>query len=122
MFLIFFSLVIESKGQTIKSAVSTTVPDSVMEKKHSPTKATIMSAVLPGLGQVYNKKYWKVPVIYVGFGILTYFIVTNAQEYNAYKGAYTEKTDSIFNGKYQDLVNKYTATDQIGRASCRERV
>src|ERR1035438_5530514 len=111
MILILFSLVMESKGQTIKSAVSTTVPDSVMEKKHSPTKATIMSAVLPGLGQVYNKKYWKVPVIYVGFGILTYFIVTNAQEYNAYKGAYTEKTDSIFNGKYQDLVNKYTATD-----------
>jgi len=84
-----------------------------MEKQHSPTKATIMSALLPGLGQVYNKKYWKVPIIYAGFGILTYFIVSNAHEYNIYKGAYIEKFDSIFNGKYADMVGKYTATDLL---------
>jgi hypothetical protein len=100
-------------GQTTTARISTTVPDSVMEKKHSPTRATVMSALLPGLGQVYNRKYWKVPVIYAGFGILTYFIVTNAQQYNAYKGAYTEEVDSIYNGKYADLVSKYTSTDLL---------
>ena len=111
--LILFCLINESNGQTIKSSLSFSVPDSIMEKQHSPTKATIMSALLPGLGQIYNKRIWKVPIIYAGFGILTYFIISNAQEYNIYKGAYTEKVDSIFNGKYPDLVSKYTATDLI---------
>jgi urea transporter len=111
--LFLFFLINESNGQIISSSQSSSVPDSIMEKQHSPTKATIMSAVLPGLGQVYNKKIWKVPIIYAGFGILTYFIVTNAQDYNTYKGAYTEKVDSIYNGKYADLVSKYTATDLL---------
>ncbi len=82
-----------------------------MEKQHSPTKATVMSALLPGLGQVYNKKYWKLPIIYGGLGILTYFIVTNAHDYKMYKDAYVEKADSVYNGKYPDLVSKYSTTD-----------
>jgi hypothetical protein len=113
LILILFCFVNESKTQTVKSGLSISVPDSIMEKQHSPTKATIMSALLPGLGQVYNKKYWKVPVIYAGFGILTYFIVTNAQEYNMYKTAYTEKVDSNYNGKYPDLVSRYSETDLL---------
>ena len=89
------------------------LPDSVMEKKHSPTKATIMSLCLPGLGQVYNKKYWKVPIIYAGFGILTYFIVFNADEYITYKCAYIEKSYGDTAGNYAYLVNKYTAENLL---------
>lgn len=43
--------------------------DTVAQKKHSPRKAAIYSAILPGLGQVYNKKYWKVPIVYTAIGI-----------------------------------------------------
>ncbi len=57
-------------------------------KYHSPTKATIMSAALPGLGQAYNKKYWKIPVIYAGFGALYYFIQLNGSEYRKFREAY----------------------------------
>jgi hypothetical protein len=58
--------------------------------KHSATKAVIMSAVLPGLGQVYNQKYWKVPIIYAAIGTLTYFIIDYNKKYNTFVKAYND--------------------------------
>jgi hypothetical protein len=89
------------------------VPDSILEKQHSPVKAAVMSICLPGLGQAYNKKYWKIPVVYAGLGILTYFIVTNAQQYSIYKNAYIESINNDTTGQYQDLVNKYSSEDLV---------
>ncbi|MEI7499745.1 MAG: DUF5683 domain-containing protein [Bacteroidota bacterium] len=89
------------------------LPDSIREKEHSPTKATIFSACLPGLGQIYNKKYWKVPVIYLGFGIMSYFIYTNTDEYLNYKCAYIESSYGNKNGSYSYLVNKYPNKDDL---------
>ncbi len=63
-------------------------PDSVFLSAHSPNKATFYSAILPGLGQVYNQKYWKVPIIYAGFGSLIYYTNYNNFVYNKYKYAY----------------------------------
>lgn len=62
-------------------------------QEHSPQKATILSAVIPGLGQIYNKKYWKVPVIYGGFAALGYGITFQNSEYKRYKRAYNDLTD-----------------------------
>jgi len=50
---------------------------------HSPRKASILSTILPGAGQVYNKKYWKVPIVYAGLGAFGYLFVINRGEYNA---------------------------------------
>jgi len=83
------------------------VPDSVLEKEHSPTKATIMSLCLPGLGQVYNKKYWKVPIIYAGFGLLAYLIVFNTNYYLTYKCAYIESFNGDSAGNYSSIVKMY---------------
>lgn len=55
---------------------------------HSPHKATIYSLVLPGLGQAYNKKYWKIPIIYAGFGFFGYSININRDEMNKFTDAY----------------------------------
>jgi hypothetical protein len=61
---------------------------------HSPKKASIFSACLPGLGQAYNKKYWKIPIIYGGFATLGYFIRWNNQNYTVSKQAYKDLTDT----------------------------
>jgi len=62
-------------------------------KIHSPTKATLFSTAFPGLGQVYNHKYWKVPIIYAGMGISIYFVVTNKKSFNNFKTAYGYRID-----------------------------
>ncbi len=60
---------------------------------HCSKKATVYSAILPGLGQIYNKKYWKVPLIYTAFGTATYFFIENNNNYKKFKQAYIYRTD-----------------------------
>jgi hypothetical protein len=64
------------------------VADSVQKETHSPKRAGIYSAILPGWGQGYNHKYWKIPIIWTGFAATGYLIYRNAvpmqKAYNAY--------------------------------------
>ena len=70
------------------------LPEEEEQEVHSPRKATIYSAIVPGLGQIYNKKYWKVPLIYIGFGAIGYFINWNNENYQLFKTGYTHLTDT----------------------------
>ncbi len=63
---------------------------SMRIQKNSPVKASIYSAVLPGLGQFYNKKYWKVPIVVGGFAVLIYYIDYNNSMYIKYKRYYRD--------------------------------
>jgi len=54
----------------------------------SPSKAAFFSAVFPGGGQAYNKKYWKIPLAWAAVGIPTYFYLNNNSEYKRYRKAY----------------------------------
>lgn len=57
---------------------------------HSPHTATMYAAILPGLGQIYNKKYWKLPLLYGGVGALCYAIHFNSKYYKKYKSYYRD--------------------------------
>ena len=83
------------------------------KKPHSPTKATIMSACLPGLGQIYNGKWWKVPIVYAGLGGLGYLVYSNYSEYSSYLHAYEFKTGDLpegvtLNEHETELAGKYS--------------
>lgn len=73
--------------------LDTIVSSDTSKIKHSPRKAVIFSAILPGMGQVYNQKYWKVPIIYAAIGTLTYFIIDYNKKYNIYVNGYNDFKD-----------------------------
>jgi len=54
----------------------------------SPARASFYSAVLPGLGQAYNKKYWKVPIVWAAIGTGVYFYVRNDKQFERYQTAF----------------------------------
>ena len=112
-------VVFDTVGNAVITA-DTIVKETKTEKKnkvkkpHSPVKATIMSACLPGLGQIYNRKWWKVPIVYAGLGGLGYLSYRNFSEYRSYLHAYEYKTGDLPEGatltEYEtELANRYAA-------------
>ena len=92
LFILSFFVADELFAQKTESTIPDTLEiDSI--KVHSPTKATLFSVAIPGLGQVYNKKYWKVPIIYAGIGASLYFAFSNQIDYTKYKKAYSSRID-----------------------------
>ena len=80
--------------------------DFLWKQRHSPSRAALYSALIPGLGQAYNRKYWKIPIAWAGLGASYWFIQRNSSEYNRYKDAYLAVVDDDpstvdeFNGQY----------------------
>ena len=74
--------------------------DSVVVKKkvHSPRKATMRSLMVPGWGQIYNKKYWKVPIVYGAIGIPAYLFTYNRKWYNKTKYALSIVANNRYTG------------------------
>jgi len=88
-------------------------PDTIvietLDDSHSPRKAALYSAVQPGLGQVYNGKYWKIPIIYGGFLTMGYLITLYNDQYNLFLTALNAERNGednplagIDNGRFED--------------------
>lgn len=71
----------------------------------TPAKAAFFSAVLPGLGQAYNKKYWKIPLVYGALGTSIYFYVDNNKKYHQYRDAYKSRLEGYFTDDLAFLDN-----------------
>ena len=71
----------------------------------APAKAAFYSAILPGLGQIYNGRIWKVPLVYAGIGIPIYFYIDNDRQYDRYRTAYKQRLagrEDEFAGRISD--------------------
>ncbi|OXG08884.1 hypothetical protein BC749_10619 [Flavobacterium araucananum] len=69
----------------------------------TPAKAAFYSAILPGLGQAYNKKYWKIPLVYGAIGTSLYFYLDNNKKYHDYRDAYKRRLEGYTDDKYKFL-------------------
>lgn len=105
LFFFIFTAIYSIASDTIPDLppdyVTDTIPEVIVEEpellitaeesSHSPLKATMLSATLPGLGQAYNGKYWKIPVIYAVFGGVGYAFYNNNNNYQHYRKAWVAK-------------------------------
>ncbi|MGB1247822.1 MAG: DUF5683 domain-containing protein [Chitinophagales bacterium] len=102
-----FSTPPETTTYTTDSIITDTTA-SIVFKKHSPGKAALFSAILPGGGQVYNKKYWKLPIVYGGLAGLGTWIGFTAKDLNGYKDALRLHYDDDVNtsGSYKGISDQ----------------
>jgi hypothetical protein len=95
-----FNLLAQKRDNTIiaKDSIITNSIDPL-----TPARAAFYSAILPGLGQTYNKKYWKIPIVYGAIGTSMYFYVNNNKNYHSYRDAYKRRLAGYNDDQYQFL-------------------
>jgi hypothetical protein len=91
-FVLFFSFHLfsqkESTGVKVKKSKEKLFVQEGIYKPLAPAKAAFYSAIFPGMGQIYNKKYWKAPIVWAALAAPTYFYLTNNTEYKRFRTAY----------------------------------
>ena len=124
--LFFFALFIivnccfsQEEQETVPSSVQDSVASSIgkqgvfiqdslfVQKKVynplAPSKAAFFSAILPGLGQIYNKKYWKVPLVYGAIGGSIYAYTWNNDNYKSFRSAFKRRQAGFTDDEYFDI-------------------
>ena len=121
----FFGLKLLAQSDSLSVKVKDTLPQTVQVKKTwntdplSPARAAFYSAILPGLGQAYNKSYWKIPIVYLAIGIPTYLYVVNDKELDRYRTAYKRRLDGLTDDEFyagRTDGNPRLSTDALRRA------
>ena len=105
------------KTSVVESIEKANAPAKVIVKKLNPTKAGLYSAVLPGLGQFYNKKYWKIPVVWGAVGVGAGIAIWNQNRYLEYREYYIAK----LNGTPNEFVDSNPRLDKIALANAQDR-
>ena len=114
MFFVFVCSIVQAQyDDSLKNKIR---KDSIHAKQvlkkaiySSARKASIMSACLPGLGQIYNKKYWKAPVIYVALGGIGYWGITNQIKYKYY----SNNLKAIYDDDESTINTTLYSSDQL---------
>jgi len=64
-------------------------------QNHKPALASVLSMVVPGAGQIYNRKYWKAPIVWAGLGVSIYFVADNQIQFIRFRDAYRNRINEI---------------------------
>ena len=70
----------------------------------TPSKAAFYSSIIPGLGQVYTRRYWMIPIIYGGLGASAYYYNFNNKEMKKYRTAYKRRLAGYFDDEYTEII------------------
>ena len=114
LFLIFCSPILgQEESKTIDIPQKIALPDTLQINQNfspriqrlindplTPSKAAFYSAIIPGLGQAYLGKGWKVPIIYAAIGASIYYYDVNNKEMNSYRTAYKRRFNGFFDDEY----------------------
>lgn len=121
-------MIFDSTGTRIDSNTKATAAIDSVSNVHSPHKASLRSAILPGWGQIYNRSYWKLPIIYGALGTTAVIFKYNLKTYKELKFAYAARykaalplqdSNSTYTGPYRDstdyfkLEPKYRNTQNV---------
>jgi hypothetical protein len=126
LFLIFCSPILgQEEPKTIDIPQKIALPDTLQINQNfspriqrlindplTPSKAAFYSAIIPGLGQAYLGKGWKVPIIYAAIGASIYYYDVNNKEMNSYRTAYKRRLNGFFDDEYLETEIPIT-TDQL---------
>lgn len=126
LFLIFCSPILgQEESKTIDIPQKIALPDTLQINQNfspriqrlindplTPSKAAFYSAIIPGLGQAYLGKGWKVPIIYAAIGASIYYYDVNNKEMNSYRTAYKRRLNGFFDDEYLETEIPIT-TDQL---------
>ncbi|UYQ91486.1 DUF5683 domain-containing protein [Chitinophaga horti] len=89
----------------VRDTARALVKDSIIidtKREHDPRKAAFYSAVLPGMGQIYNREYWKLPLVYGALGVSTGVFLWNMDGYREYRDAYRRRMANANNPNFTD--------------------
>lgn len=126
LFLFFCSPILgQEESKTIDIPQKIALPDTLQINQNfspriqrlindplTPSKAAFYSAIIPGLGQAYLGKGWKVPIIYAAIGASIYYYDVNNKEMNSYRTAYKRRLNGFFDDEYLETEIPIT-TDQL---------
>lgn len=104
IFLLGNTLVFAQQKEVNELVITDTIQKSTINPL-APSKAAFYSAILPGLGQAYNKKYWKIPLVYGALGTGIYSYVSSNTKYHRYRDAYISRLSGYPNGDLENLDN-----------------
>lgn len=125
----FFSANLQAQRDTIPTLLKTKKLKAKQILKNTggiyqplaPSKAAFYSAIFPGMGQIYNKKYWKVPIVWGALAIPAYYYQINNNDYKRFRTAYRLRSNGLvdeFNINGQEIIS--TETLETAQAQLRE--